>query len=109
MSTVIRKDNDCVTLINVFTVKPEHQQELADILIQATEIVMKKQPGYISSNFHKSLDGTKVTNYAQWRSKKDFDAMRQDPQVQTHMKKAQEIAVNREPFLYEVIYTDSTV
>src|SRR5215208_1353637 len=63
----ITKDNDVVTLINVFTVAPEDQQRLVDILIDATQKVMRKQPGFVSANIHRSLDGTRVTNYAQWR------------------------------------------
>ncbi len=47
---------------------PEQQQRLVDLLVEATEAVMKYQPGYVSANIHKSLDGTRVTNYAQWRS-----------------------------------------
>src|SRR5215216_1642497 len=63
----ITKDNDVVTLINVFTVAPEDQQRLVDILIDATQKVMRKQPGFVSANIHRSLDGTRVTNYAPWR------------------------------------------
>ncbi len=33
----IAKDNDVITLINVFTVQPEHQQRLVDVLVEATE------------------------------------------------------------------------
>ncbi len=54
-----------VTLINVLTVAPERQQELVDVLVKATQGVMSKQPGYLSANIHKSVDCTRVTNYAQ--------------------------------------------
>ena len=37
----IAKDNDVITLINIFTVQPEHQQRLVDVLAEATEAVMK--------------------------------------------------------------------
>ena len=50
----ISKDLDLVTLINVFTVAPEDQQRMVDLLIEATESVIAKQPGYISANIHKS-------------------------------------------------------
>ncbi len=33
----IAKDNNVVTLVNVFTVEPENQQKLVDMLIQATK------------------------------------------------------------------------
>jgi heme-degrading monooxygenase HmoA len=81
---------------------------LIAVLIQATEEVMKKQPGYISANIHKSLDGTKVTNYAQWRTKEDFEAMLKNPEVQKHMEIAKDLSIRFEPFLYEVSYTDTT-
>jgi hypothetical protein len=52
--TMIAKNNNVVTLINVFTVRPEQQQRLVDVLVEATEAVMKYQPGYVSANIHKS-------------------------------------------------------
>ncbi len=35
--TTISKDNEVVTLVNVFTVAPENQQRLVEMLIEATE------------------------------------------------------------------------
>jgi hypothetical protein len=35
------------------------------LLAEATEEVISRQPGYVSANIHWSLDGTRVTNYAQ--------------------------------------------
>lgn len=103
--THIAKGNDLVTLINVFTVTPDKQQRLIDILVEATEEVMNKQPGFISANIHKSLDGTHVTNYAQWRSVADFEAMMANPEANVHMKAASQLA-KVEPYLYEVAYID---
>jgi len=60
--TQIAVGHEVVTLINVFTVAPENQQRLVDLLVQATETVMSKQPGYVAANIHRSLDGTKVTS-----------------------------------------------
>ena len=54
-----------VTLINVFMVVPEDQRRLLELLAEATESVMRGLPGFVSANLHKSLDGTKVANYAQ--------------------------------------------
>ncbi len=104
--TAITTTRKLVTLINVFTVQPENQQRLIDLLIEVTRTTMRHQPGYISANIHKSLDGTKVTNYAQWRSKEDFEAIWQNPAVTAHMKAATELAIRIEPHLYEVSFTD---
>ena len=104
--TTITTNKNMVTLINVFTVQPENQQRLVDLLTEATKLAMKKQPGYISANIHKSLDGTRVTNYAQWRSKDDFEAMLQNPEAAKHMKEASQLAIKFEPHLYEVSFID---
>ncbi len=103
--THISKDQPVATLINVFTVAPEHQLKLVDILIEATEQVMRHLPGFISANIHKSFDGTRVINYAQWRSPEDFDAIFNDPEVIVHMNKARELATN-DGRLYEVVHID---
>ena len=102
----ISQRGDVVTLINVFTVAPENQQRLLDLLIEATESVMNKQPGFVSANLHKSLDGTKVVNYAQWRRREAFEAMLENPEAIVHMKEAEKIAEKFEPHLYEVSFVD---
>jgi heme-degrading monooxygenase HmoA len=102
----ISKDNDVVTLINVFTVAPEDQQRLVDVLVDATQAVMRKQQGFISANIHRSLDGTRVTNYAQWRSPEAFEAMLRDGEAAEHMGEAAKIAERFEPHLYEVSFVD---
>ena len=79
MVTTISKDEKLVTLINVFKVEPANQQRLADLLARVTETSVRHAPGFISSSLHRSLDGTKVTMYAQWRTVEDYEAMRKDP------------------------------
>jgi quinol monooxygenase YgiN len=101
--TMIAKGPQCVTLINVFTVEPAKQRRLVDLLIRATEATMKHLPGFISANIHKSLDGTRVTNYAQWRSVEDFQAMLKSPKAIPHMQEAAALASSFDPVLYEVV------
>jgi quinol monooxygenase YgiN len=102
----ITQDEDLVTLINVFTVAPEDQQRLVDVLADATQTVMRKQQGFISANIHRSLDGTRVTNYAQWQSREAFEAMLGDREAAEHMGEAARIAERFEPHLYEVSFVD---
>ena len=102
----ITQDEDLVTLINVFTVAPEDQQRLVDVLVDATQTVMRKQQGFISANIHRSLDGTRVTNYAQWQSREAFEAMLGDREAGEHMGEAARIAESFEPHLYEVSFVD---
>ena len=99
--TTIEKGSRLLTLINVFTVETEKQQKLVKLLIEATEQTMKYMPGFVSANIHRSLDGTKVVNYAQWESLAAFEAMRQNPLAIPHMQAAAALAAF-EPILCEV-------
>jgi quinol monooxygenase YgiN len=93
-----------VTLINVFTGTPAHQQEVVDLLTRATETSVRHAPGFISSSLHRSLDGTKVVMYAQWRSIEDYEAMRKNPGPLPYFQRALALA-KFEPGMYEVVQT----
>lgn len=93
---------DHATLINIFSVQPEQARELADLLTAATEDVMQHIDGFISANIHLSTDGTRVVNYAQWRSAEAMQAMRQNPTARRHMAQCADLADGFEPHLYTV-------
>jgi quinol monooxygenase YgiN len=76
------------------------------LLVEATEKTMKHVPGFVSANIHKSLDGVRVVNYAQWRKREDFEAMMKNPEAQKHMKPISEMA-KFDAQLYEVSETMS--
>lgn len=101
MST-IEEGRSVLTLINVFTVASEKQQALVDVLVKATEETMRHLPGFVSANIHRSFDGKRVVNYAQWRDQAAFEAMRKDPKAAPHMAAAAALA-NFEPILCEVV------
>jgi heme-degrading monooxygenase HmoA len=101
-TTTIQTGTTVVTLVNVFTVRPERQREVVDVLVRATDEVMRKRPGFISANIHASLDGERVVNYAQWNSEDDFHAMLADPVAGEHMAEVMRVAVSAEPRLYTV-------
>ena len=100
--TYISSNSDIATLINVFIVDPENQEKLIRILQEATESVIQSLPGFVSANIHKSLDGTRVVNYAQWKRKEDLEAMLQNPQAREHLDECFKLS-NPNPHLYEVV------
>ena len=55
--TIIKKDNNVTTLINVFTVDPSNQQRLVDILIETTEQVMNRQEGIYIGKYSQKFAG----------------------------------------------------
>jgi quinol monooxygenase YgiN len=100
-TTQIAKGASPVTLINVFAVEPARQDQLVHMLNEATEKTMRHIAGFVSANIHKSLDGKRVVNYAQWRSREDFEAMFKNPQASEHMKAITALA-SPDAHLYEV-------
>jgi quinol monooxygenase YgiN len=101
MKTTIEMDAPVVTLINVFTVDPSRQDELVNLLDEATEQVICKLPGFVSANIHRGLDGRHVANYAQWASREAMEAMLTNPEAQHHIRLAASIA-QYSPSLYSV-------
>lgn len=100
----ISVESNYITLINVFTVDPANQQKLVNLLTLATEESVIKITGFISASLHKSLDGTKVTMYAQWKSAEDYQNMRNNPSASPYLQEALKIA-SFEPGMYQVVKT----
>src|SRR2546429_9283577 len=100
----ISTKSSVVTLINVFTVDPTDQQRLVDLLTRATEVSVLHAPGFVSASLHRSLDGTKVTMYAQWRTVEDYQAMRQDPAPLPLLQEALAIAT-LDAGMYDIVPT----
>jgi quinol monooxygenase YgiN len=102
--TIISEESGFLTLINVFTVSPDNQQRLTDLLTQATDLSVRHAKGFVSAALHRSLDGTKVTMYAQWESMEAYQAMRGDPVAIPFLTEALAIATF-EPGAYTVAGT----
>jgi quinol monooxygenase YgiN len=102
--TKIDKHDKFLTLINIFTVDPVNQQKLVDLLTLATESSVRKIKGFVSSSLHRSIDGTKVTMYAQWKSIEEYQDMRKNSTASPFLEKALEIA-RFDMGMYEVVDT----
>jgi antibiotic biosynthesis monooxygenase (ABM) superfamily enzyme len=101
--SVIQANKGVVTQINVFTVAPENQQALIDLLKEAAEFA-SEIPGWVSANIHRSLDGTRVVNYAQSRdiesAQRIIHALREAGWLDRNRALAE-----ANPGLYEVVFT----
>lgn len=73
--TEIKENSNTATVINYFSTTPHNQQKMIDAWIDFVENYVKKLPGFISANLHRSRDGTRVFNYAQWKRKEDVESM----------------------------------
>lgn len=99
---MIQAEGEGVTLVNLYEVTPERQDELVALLGEVTDQVIRHQPGFISVCVHKSLDGTRVVNYAQWTTKEDFDRMLKNPDAQARFRQMAGVAKSVAPGLYRV-------
>jgi len=103
--TTIAENAGLVTAINVFTVDPSNQQSLLHLLSRMTETSVRNLPGFVSAALHRSVDGCRVTMYAQWASAQhyqDYQAMRSGSGVSPEV--TQILAIARfDPATYEVV------
>jgi hypothetical protein len=90
-----------MTAVNVFTVAAENQAPLLALLRNVTELHIRHVPGFVAAALHRSLDGTKVTMYAQWRTPEDYARMRERPDAAPFLREALTIARFESGF-YEV-------
>jgi len=72
MITISRENPFCTVMV-CFTVDPDYQQELLDLIMSACEVIGAK-PGFISVSFHVNTDGTQIICYLQWKSREDHYA-----------------------------------
>ena len=100
--TAIRIGADVTTLVNVFTVEPENQQQLVQVLKEGTESFFSKQPGFISSSVLTSKDGRRAINYSQWRSTKDIESFRGHPYFAPYVQRIVALAKS-ESILCDVV------
>ena len=91
-----------IIFINVFTMEPANQQRVVDLLTAATDGPVRDARGFLGSTLHRSLDGTKVTMYAEWASREAYDAMRGDPAPLPFFEEALTIA-SFDPGAYEIV------
>jgi hypothetical protein len=99
----ITHDGTTITQINVFTTTPENQLALIDILCEAARFA-STMPGWRSASLHRSLDGTRVVNYAQADTLETMQAVFGRLQSAGFMQRTATIATAH-PGLYEVAFT----
>ena len=102
--TIIGADCGIITQINTFDVPPGAQLGLIENLKKAS-LVARDEPGWLSVNIHRSIDGTKVVNYAQ------SDSVESAQAVIRRLTDAGFIDRNRDfgaahPGLYEVVFSE---
>jgi heme-degrading monooxygenase HmoA len=98
-----RVQTNTVILVNVFTVEPENQQKLVDLLKGGTGEFFSKAPGFISSRILSGKNGTRVINYSQWKSAEEIAAFRQEPYFGPYVQRLKALS-SAESIECEMVY-----
>ena len=90
------------TTMNTYTVSPERAEEVLDYLVRSAAETVRYVPGFVSMNFHVSLDRTQIVNYGQWKSREAMAAARENPKIVALMSETARIAGGSKPIPYEL-------
>lgn len=105
---VLDLDNALVTIIVLFRVKDGRQSEVVEQVKQLFAVA-QNQPGFVSANLHRSLDGAKVANYAQWTDQESLQAFRNLPETATLVEQLQDMVEDMDSHQYEIVASESKV
>lgn len=99
----IRKDGQPVSLVNLFCVRPDQQRDFLTAQIEQTERYRLHMPGFLSSTFHRGLDGDRVLNYAQWERAEDVDGARSSGNFAAHLDRLAAFDYTNDMHLHEIV------
>lgn len=96
---------DAFTFVNTFQTQPESNEEIVALVSELAHVFFSKQPGYLSSAVHASLDGERVVHYSQWENETSYrDAVTHacsDPGALKILRILEHLSTN-EPRYYQV-------
>lgn len=85
----ISSESPVFTVMIDFTLEGGAQGELIR-LVESIAEVSSRQRGFISASVHRSVDGRRVFNYAQWKSRADYEKYLLSPELQERGRELQQ-------------------
>ena len=104
MNSTLTATKEVVTLINVFTVEPENQSKLLELLRENTNTVITTLDGWISTSFIAAANRRKVVIYSQWRDVAAIEGMRTNPSMMAYFPRISALAT-LESIAGDVVYS----
>lgn len=98
----IAQDADLQTVITTFEMTPGTCQDLLDLLNDAYENFIRRQPGFIAAGLHVNDAQTRIANYSQWRRREDYQAMLRSAEMRERNREIHKLCRSFEPVMYEV-------
>jgi len=100
----IREGKSQTTLITTFSVEAHNTENLINLFIKGVTEIFEKQPGYISSSIHKSVDNKKLVLYGQWDNPDSIQKFREKPEVLSYFEKVKAWATFESVVCIEIPY-----
>ncbi|ACU75340.1 Antibiotic biosynthesis monooxygenase [Catenulispora acidiphila DSM 44928] len=73
-------EDDFVATVVIPVADADKARELIEAMAEDVRQWVRHLPGFVSANYHISLDGKRVFNYARWTNEKAYlDGFRADP------------------------------
>lgn len=89
-----------VTQITIVESEPGNQDAALALMAERARF-MARQPGFISINLHRSLDGRRIVNVVQWRSRELLESAHHSPEFRREWRHFGELTDDIDPHLYE--------
>jgi len=99
----IRTDHQPVTQITIVEAEAGKQDEALALMRRRADF-MARQPGFVSISLHRSLDGRRIVNYVQWRSRDLLGAAHHSPEFREQWGRFDQLTDEIDPHLYEVAH-----
>jgi len=98
----IPTDKQPVTQITVVESGPDKQAEALSVMAERARF-MARQPGFISINVHRSLDGRRIVNYVEWQNQELLQQAHKSPEFRKEWGRFDKLTDDIDPHLYEVV------
>nr|WP_111298825.1 antibiotic biosynthesis monooxygenase family protein [Paracoccus saliphilus] len=98
----ITRDFHGQTVITTFEVTPGSAHDVLDLLTDAWDQVISRQPGCMGGAIHLNDAQTRIATYSQWQDRKDYQAMLRTQEMRRRNREIHAMCKSFEPVMYEV-------
>ena len=90
------------TVLTTFEVTPGTCEDLMDLLVQAYDSFISRQPGFIAARLHVNDAQTRIAVYSQWHGREDFQAMLRSEEMRRRNREINTLCRSFEPVMYDL-------
>jgi heme-degrading monooxygenase HmoA len=94
--------SEAVTQITIVEPEPGKQAEAVDLMAERARF-MARQPGFLSIELHRSLDGTRIVNCIRWESRELLQSAHRSPEFRQEWSRFDHMTGEIDPQLYEPV------